>query len=244
MAAVTGAETAGGFAIPFDRNYRRVVEVLRDGREVEYGFLGVQAEPVVPGVRNSTDGLTLTQVVAGTPAAAATLMHGDVVTAIDGIPVGEMDDLFLHIGAALAGTRLKLTVLRGGQRSEVEVTLAKLDHPLPWIASNRPKPVHGLRVDYSSILMIQKQNDPRGRVAPRVPPGVVVRELEPGSPAEAKFKAIDDAPNQWLITRVNGQPVPTPADFYREAAKSRTGSVSLRLVNPDDPSQERDLRLP
>lgn len=244
MAAVTGAETAGGFAIPFDRNYRRIVEVLRDGREVEYGFLGVQAEPATPGARNSTDGLMLTQVVPGTPAASAGLTHGEVVTAIDGIPVGDMDDLFLHIGAALAGTELKLTVRRGTQRRPVVVTLAKLDHPLPWIASNRPKPVYGLRVDYSSVLLVQKQNAPRGAVAPRIPPGVVVRELEPGSAAEAKFKAIDDAPNQWLITQVNGKPVATPADFYREAAGVGTRTVSLKLINPDDPSQERTLRLP
>jgi serine protease Do len=164
------------------------------------------------------------------------------VTAIDGIAIGDQDDLFLHIGAALAGTKLKLTVRRGAQTAPVEVTLAKLDHPLPWIASNRPKPVNGLRVDYSSVLLVQKQNAPRGAVAPRVPPGVVVRELEPGSVAEAKFKAINDAPNQWLITRVNGKQVETPAEFYREAA--RTDSVLLRLVNPDDPSQERELRLP
>ncbi|HET6575693.1 MAG TPA: trypsin-like peptidase domain-containing protein [Fimbriiglobus sp.] len=241
MAAVTGSETAGGFAIPFDRNYRRIVEVLRAGREVEYGFLGVQAtrDP-----RISTDGLVLAQVVPGTPAEAANLTHGDVLTAIDGVPVGDMDDLFLHIGAALAGTKLKLTVYRNRQRRQVEVTLAKLDHPLPRIASSRPDPVHGLRVDYSSVLLVQKQNAPRGAVAPRIPPGVVVRELVPGSPAEAKFKTIDEAANQWLITRVNGKPVPTPADFYREAARSPTGSVSLTLVNPDDPSQEKTLRLP
>ena len=247
MAAVTGSETAGGFAIPFDRNYRRIVDALKAGREVEYGFLGVQAEPVLPeSVDGGHDrgGLRLTAVVPGTPAFTANLMPMDIVIAIDGLPVGEPDDLFLHIGAALAGTKLKLTVRRGSQTTPVEVTLAKLDHPLPWIASSRPKPVHGLRVDYSSVLLVQKQNAPRGAVAPRVPPGVVVRELEPGSPAEKKFKAINDAPNQWLITHVNNKPVPTPADFYREAASSPTGSVSVRLVNPDDPSQERDVRLP
>jgi serine protease Do len=249
MAAVTGAETAGGFAIPFDRNYRRIVEMLQAGREVEYGFLGVQAEPLAseaiqPGDDASRGGLRLTHIVAGTPASAANLMFGDVIKAIDGVPVGESDDLFLHIGAAQAGTTLKLTVDRNGQRSQVNVTLAKLDHPLPWIASNRPTPVLGLRVDYSSVLLAQKQNAPRGVTPPRIPSGVVVRELEPGSPAEAKFKAIDDAPNQWLITHINGKQVPTPAEFYREAARAPNGPISLRLVNPDDPSQGRELRLP
>jgi serine protease Do len=247
MAAVTGAETAGGFAIPFDRNYRRIVEVLKAGREVEYGFLGVQAVPEASPADADSDraGLRLSAVVRGTPAAAANLSAGDVVTAIDGIPVGEADDLFMHIGAALAGTKLKLTVRRNGrQRDDVEVTLAKLDHPLPWIASNRPKPVFGLRVDYLSVLLVQKQNAPRGAAVPRIPPGVVVRELEPGSPAETKFKAIDNAPNQWIITRVNGKAVGTPAEFYRAAGATPTGPVTLLLVNPDNPSQERTVRLP
>ena len=114
------------------------------------------------------------------------------------------------------------------------------------VPTSRPPPVFGLRVDYSSILLAQKQNAPRGPGPPRIPAGVVVRELEPNSPAEAKFKAIDNAPNQWLITRVNGKSVATPTEFYRTATEARraAGFVQLQLVNPDDPSQERTLRLP
>ncbi len=245
MAAVTGAETAGGFAIPFDPNYRRIVDVLRAGREVEYGFLGVQVIPT-PGPASEEDGVRLSGVIPGTPAAAAGLVGNEVIAAIDGNPVREHDDLFLDIGAALAGTKVTLTVvspLRGQQTRQVEVTLAKQEHPLPWVATKRPQPVHGLRVDYSSVLLAQNQNPQRGGPPPRIPPGVAVRELEPGSPAESKFKAIDNAPNQWLITMVNGKRVATPAEFYREAARA-PGSVRLHLVNSADPTQERDLRLP
>ena len=38
-AAVAGSETSGGYAVPMDPIYRRIVEVLKEGREVEYGFL-------------------------------------------------------------------------------------------------------------------------------------------------------------------------------------------------------------
>ena len=41
LAALAGTEAEGGYALPMDAGIRRVVEVLRRGEEVEYGFLGV-----------------------------------------------------------------------------------------------------------------------------------------------------------------------------------------------------------
>ena len=40
-AAAAGFESAAGYAIPIDATFRRVLETLKQGREVEYGFLGV-----------------------------------------------------------------------------------------------------------------------------------------------------------------------------------------------------------
>src|SRR4029079_16128145 len=37
-----GQEIGPGYAVPADDNFRRIVEVLRRGEEIEYGFLGVQ----------------------------------------------------------------------------------------------------------------------------------------------------------------------------------------------------------
>ncbi|MBN2290970.1 MAG: trypsin-like peptidase domain-containing protein, partial [Pirellulales bacterium] len=38
----TGYEQPAGYAIPVDKTFRRVVDTLKQGREVEYGFLGIQ----------------------------------------------------------------------------------------------------------------------------------------------------------------------------------------------------------
>jgi serine protease Do len=246
MAAVTGAETAGGFAIPVDQNYRRIIDVLRAGREVEYGFLGVSVNTLSAA---RADGLPLEYVIPGTPAHSVGLVGSDlagvpdVITAIDGQPVREQDDLFLYIGAALAGTKVRLSVLRDRQIRQVDVVLAKQQHDLPWIATNLPRPVHGLRVDYSSILLT-KHAAPRAFPPPRVPAGVMIREIVPGSPAEARFKEIDNATSQWLITHVNGKPVTTPAEFYRAAAGQ--ASVTLRLFSlvPGSADTDRQVRLP
>jgi S1-C subfamily serine protease len=58
-AGLAGSETAGGFAVPMDRIYRGIIDVLKQGREVEYGFLGVSPggmsqEPDRPGLYVNT----------------------------------------------------------------------------------------------------------------------------------------------------------------------------------------------
>src|SRR5262249_34201964 len=41
LASIVGYEKSAGYAVPIDDSTRRIIEALRQGREVEYGFLGV-----------------------------------------------------------------------------------------------------------------------------------------------------------------------------------------------------------
>jgi serine protease Do len=242
LAAVTGAETAGGFAVPFDRNYQRIIKALRQGKEVEYGFLGV-AVGETPG---RGGGLAVGAVTPGTPAALAGLVGGeggDVILAVDGLPVRDQDDLFLSVGAALAGSKVRLTVARRGREAVRDVVLVKHHNPMPWLASARPPAPFGLRVDYASTLVGLAQA--AGGPSPPIEDGVLVREVEPDTPAAAKLgaKTADAAP-RWLVTQVNGRPVETP-DEYSQAVRGRD-SVRLRVrdLDPNASPRERDIDLP
>jgi S1-C subfamily serine protease len=215
-AALSGGEVPGGFAVPLDAGMRRIVEVLRRGEEVEYGFLGVYLQPESrPG-----KGVQLTNVAPGSPARRAGLAAGDWVQSINGSPVQENDDLFLLIGTQLAGNTVRLEVSRmeGGATRTCAVKLAKFFVPGTPIASHRPAPRAGLRVDYTSVL------SPRTR---GIPEGVLVREVLPGSAADrAKLQV------ETVITRVNNQAVSTPAEFYQEMDRA-AGPVELTFLNPD-----------
>jgi serine protease Do len=217
LAAQTGGERAGGHAIPLDANVRKMIDVLKRGEEIEYGFLGVTVNPEQ---RTAGRGVVIADVAPGLPAARAGMAGGDMVTAINGQPVREQEDLFLLISAALAGSDADIEVHRNGLPRTFKVRLAKMP-TLEWsekvIASNRPKPVFGLRVDYSSTLSLDANP----------PEGVLVRELEPGSAAEKKLKGWADRA-RLLVVAVDGKPVPTPADFYRAAAGK--GSVTLDVI--------------
>jgi serine protease Do len=217
IAAISGGETPGGFAVPMDLGIRRIIEVLRHGDEVEYGFLGVRLNPD-RGV-GFGPGVPLADVPVGGPAYDSGLRAGDHIVAVQGRPVNENDDLFLLVGTMLAGNRVDIDVLRPvGGRQTFTVRLAKFPVPGTPIASHRPQPRAGLRVDYASVI---------GQHTRVIPKGVVVRDVEANSPAErAKLHA------DMLIRRVNGREVLTPAEFY-EAMDQARGSVELTLINGD-----------
>lgn len=238
-AGVAGSESAGGFAIPMDGIYRGIIDALKTGEEVEYGFLGVEPGKMT-GLENR-NGLHIRNVTPGSPAANVGIQPHDIVLAVNGRPLQEEADLFLLVGGALAGREVTLTILRDNQRLEFRPRLAKFQHPYPHIASVRPPSFHGLRVDYSS-LMAQQMIGPGIRFGLNWN-GVIVRELEPNSRAEAAFRQLALGQGRWLITKVNGAPTTTPAGFYAAAKKSQV--LKLTVVNAMDPSaDEKVVTLP
>jgi S1-C subfamily serine protease len=166
-------------------------------------------------------------------------LPGDRVVAIDGHKSDSYQDLVFYLGSALAGTKVRLDVQRAGRPLEFEVTLAKYRNDTPSIASVRPEPVFGVRVDYGSVLV---QSPDIGRRSSSMPYGVVVRGLEPDSPAAARFKSLGEN-NRWVITHVNGAATRTPPEFYK-AARGKE-SIKLTVVDADaDGTRPVEMTLP
>ena len=205
-AAVTG-DRSPHYAFPADGNFRRIVEVLRRGEEVEYGLLGITLSP-------QQSPVTVGMVTQHSAAELARLRAGDEITHVNGTPIRRYEELLSNIGSALAGTEVTLTVRRGNGRErpwDVAVTLGKFDNKQPFIASVRPEPVFGLRVDFG---------------IPTV--GVYVRELAENSPAAAAFKKLGDPGDEWVVTRVDGKPVATPAAFYAAAKGKKSVTLTVK----------------
>jgi len=199
---------------------RRIVDVLRRGEEIDYGFLGVSFDqgPVRDG-----EGVRLISFVRGSPAERdGQLQPGDRILEVNGKPIHESDDLFLALGSALAGSKVRLQVrrTRPGFPQEVDITLAKFLSPGKRIYSSMGKrPMfRGLRVDHASLLV-----QPTANQFSRIPMGVMVCAVQPGSPAAAVPLKVGD-----VIAEVQGRPVASPADFYREIER-RVGPIELTL---------------
>jgi serine protease Do len=208
----------GGFAVPLDANFRRIIDVLKRGEEIEYGFLGVHLADPAFGSK-PRPGVLIDEIALGSPAEKAGFQQRDRILTIGGRPVRDLDDLYLLIAIQLAGNTVEIEVERSGRRLVLKPELAKAYVPGPIIASRRPAARMGLRVDHASVYT------QRARVL-NVYEGVMIREVAPGSPADrAKLQ-----PDK-LIARVNGRPVRSPAEFYLEMEKAeRTGAgVTLTL---------------
>jgi serine protease Do len=224
-----GSSERGGLAIPCDVNIARIVEVLKRGEEVEYGFLGVVLANL-----NERGPIRLSRVSPGSPAAKAGLQPNETLVSINGYKIRNSDDLFLYVGMNLAGNAAKIVVSdhRGNQRS-VDVPLAKFFVPGNPIASKRPPARFGLRVDYTSILA---QRNPFHVFSRSTGDGVIIREVIPDSPADlAKLQ-----PDK-VITHVNGKAIYSPADYYREVAKAGK-KVELTYLTSDSRPAELTLQ--
>ncbi len=106
----SGGNDGVGFAVPSD-TVERIASQLIEGGSVEHAYLGVATEDVA----GSVGGASIAEVRAGTPAAAAGLRSGDIVTKLDGKTVESADDLRALVDSNAPGDTVKLTVERGGE---------------------------------------------------------------------------------------------------------------------------------
>lgn len=211
---VEGYDAQAGYAIPMDALGRQVVESLRDGREAQYGFLGVRID--------ARRGNVVEGVEPGTPADAGGLLLGDEIVAVDGRPVSPEVGLTLGLSTAPVGQPVELSVLRAGRELKTTVLLSKYPVAGEVIATNRPEPWRGIRVDFTSALAGSTFTDAILQSMARGYVGVV--EVLDNSPARtAGLK------RGQVITAVDGEIVRTPTDFAR-SVEDKAGTVTLTIA--------------
>jgi S1-C subfamily serine protease len=132
----SGASAGIGFAVPVDTVSRLVPEILEFGRPIRPG-IGVTLLPDSLMRRLDVEGVAIQSVEGGGPASRAGLQAiqttgagrrylGDVIMAVDGEPVRDLDELATAFEKAGVGARVELTVMRGGEVRTVDVELVAL----------------------------------------------------------------------------------------------------------------------
>ncbi len=234
LAAVAGYEQAAGYAIPVDETFRRVVDTLKQGREVEYGFLGVQPERLGENeLHDGRHGVRVGTVVPGTPASRFDLRPNDIITHVDGRPVRDPDNLILQIGSRPAEAVVRLTVERKGEVLPINVELMKYFVRGKKIVTETPPGWRGMRVDFFTAVRDLNDQLGHGKVDPD---GCVwITDVEQGSPAWNQGLRPNTA-----ISHVGNVRVGTPREFQKAVA-GKTGPVKLRLVAPADRQPVRTI---
>ena len=120
-----------GFAIPISTARQIADQIIEHGRPLRLGVLGGSLTPALAAAIREQAGLDLgvergafiTRVIPDSPAAAAGLSQGDVITAVNGEEIAGMNELRDAVQKAGFGGRLTFTYYRGRDQRQAEVSL-------------------------------------------------------------------------------------------------------------------------
>ncbi len=213
----SGFDAEAGYAIPMDALGRRAVERLVKGEEVEYGFIGIGLDRRIPNGVGS--------VQKGTPADHADLVSGDIILAVGGTQLTDDESaLPLALASVPVGEPVTLKVLHNGEIKERTLVMSKYPVQGDVIATVRPKPWRGARIDFTSVLSDRPDTEATLQAMSRGGVGVV--EVESGSPADSAGLS-----RGLVITEVEGKRVATPGEFREAVAGLEGKPVTVTTVN-------------
>ncbi|MEP6587463.1 MAG: trypsin-like peptidase domain-containing protein [Polaromonas sp.] len=133
----SGGSMGIGFAIPVSTAKQVLEGIVKDG-QVTRGWIGVEPQELNAELVEAfklkpeaakAGGVIITGVLQNGPAAQGGIRPGDVITAVNGKPVGNVSQLLTAVAALKPGTPAPLTVLRGNGPVEIAVTPGKRQRP-------------------------------------------------------------------------------------------------------------------
>lgn len=126
-AAESDAEAWHGVATPIDVAIRVADELVENGhvRHVWLGIEGTDLHADKASAMTLAGGAEVTDVVVDSPAHAVGIAAGDVVVAVDGVPVASMSELITALRRHRPGEEVRLELRRGDDVVELTATLAE-----------------------------------------------------------------------------------------------------------------------
>ncbi|MEX2479526.1 MAG: DegQ family serine endoprotease [Gammaproteobacteria bacterium] len=212
----SGGNIGIGFAIPINMA-RAVMEQLVSFGEVRRGFLGLQFQDLNPDLALAfglavNEGAVVTSVMPASPAAAAGLMPGDVVTHFDQRKLANAAELRTRIGLARVGKTVEIAYLRDGKPGKTRVEIGAQSEAVV------DKPFKNERMASTTVGEIPKDSPAYGRLR-----GVMVYDIAQHSPAwRAGLRRGD------IISSVNRVPTPSVAAFV-EVVNQVPGQLLLSV---------------
>ncbi|NJO14125.1 MAG: PDZ domain-containing protein, partial [Rhizobiales bacterium] len=253
----SGGSVGIGFAIPAEIA-APIVEKLRDGREIERGYLGVGLNPIDEDFAASLGlpkkrGELVQTVQDDSPAARAGLKPGDIVTKVNGKDVTSEQSVSFLVANLAPGVQVPVELLRDGKRVALNVTLGKrptdaeLQSQAQTFDPDAEEPLAPGTSDQTIEQKLGLQVTPltpqiaRTLGVPAEVKGVVVATVDPNSDAAQKgFRRGD------IILSANYQPVATVAELVAQvtaATAEGREAILLRVQRGPQAPVFRPVRL-
>ena len=227
----TNAYAGVGFAMPSNTVASVYNQLILPDHRVARGSIGItfdaQENPAIARVYGTGSGVTISDVVAGSPADQAGLKVGDTITAVDSKPVKTGDDLVADIASRKPGTKVDLTFFRNGKKQDSNVTVAdraklfaaRLGEDETGGEEAAPKESKlGLTIRSITPEMADKLEITAGK-------GVIVQDVKNGSFADDVGLTRGD-----VILEINKQAVNGEGEYNRLVSSLKSGQDVVFLV--------------
>ena len=227
----TNAYAGVGFALPSNTVAQVYNQLTGPEHRVQRGSIGIefnaQENPAIARVYGVQSGVTISNVVAGSPAEKGGLKVGDTIISVDGKPVKNGDELVADIASRKPGSKVAIGYVRGGKKEEASVIVAdraklfasRLGDEEEAGEESPPKQSKlGITARAVTPEMADRLNVPSGK-------GVVVQDVRPGSFADDTGLTRGD-----IILEINKQPINSEDDFDRVQAGLKSGQDVVFLV--------------
>jgi len=131
----SGGSLGIGFAIPVSTAKVVLDQIVKSGA-VTRGWIGVEVQEITPAVAESfrlgdTRGTIIAGVLRGGPADRAGVKPGDLLTAINDLPVSDPQAMLNLVAALAPGSSAKMQVQRQSQTLELTVSVGRRPKPQP-----------------------------------------------------------------------------------------------------------------
>ena len=223
----SGGNVGIAFAIPAT-TAKDVVKDLMTSGTVDRGWIGVQIQPVDKDIAESLGmsndkGALVAEAQDDGPGKAAGIKAGDVITAVDGKTIDGPRELARTIGNTAPGKEVEVTLWRDGKSETVKLTLGELKPDQKQASLDQGGDSgKGATLDDFGLTVTGSED---GK-------GLVVTDVEPGSPADDRGLQAGD-----IITAVNSTEVNGASDFEKAvgaAEKSGKKSVLVQITRDND----------
>jgi len=220
----SGGSVGIGFAISSDV-VKSVVQSLKDHGSVARGWLGVEIQPVTADIADSlgikaASGALVSRAQPGSPAAAAGVKMGDVITSVNGESVADPKELARKIALLGPTKTAELGVIRDGATQTISVKLAAM-------AAGKEAKADSSSDEGDQLAKLGLTVEPTGNGRE----GVRVADVDPDGAAAQKGLQAGD-----VILDAGGKPVSSASDIsaaFDAAKASGHKAVLLRVKSGD-----------
>ncbi len=236
IATNTGQYQGVGFALPVNLAVKVYNQIIKTGK-ITRGSMGISFDktnrPELVKALGIQSGVLVTQVKAGGPAEKAGIKVEDIITALDGKPVKDGDDLVSRVSETALGSTITVTADRNGKRMEFPVIVrdrAEVFHDEPQFRSLRKQeeePVTGPATGAKfGIYVRDLRPEEREQIKLESNAGVMVTRVVEGSFAE-EIRLLE----KDILVSINRQPVSSIDDIRRLQGSLKGGdAVAFRVM--------------